>query len=195
MSWTREERFLILIAGQRLDDQKITRIRNELREGFDWLLLVNRAMQEGVASMLYRHSHDLGLFVLMPQWVEEKLKDVYHQTVFHNLKILGFLNELGEVLKKRQVPVIVLQGASLLRDVYKDIGIRPMEDIDLMVRSKDRTSLRQIIEVMGCSHDPIYEDTYRKGIIYLDLHTDPLSSERIKARKWIMSADSTHFWD
>jgi len=195
MNWTREERFLTLIAGQRLDDQKITCIRNELRDGLDWLLLVNRAMQEGMAAMFYVHARDLELFVLMPQWVEEKLKDVYHRTIFHNLKILGFLNELGEVLKKRRVPVIVLQGASLLKDVYKDIGIRPMEDIDMMVRSKDRMRLRQILEEMGYSRDPIYENTYRKGIIYLDLHTDTLSSERISARKWIMSTDSTHFWD
>lgn len=194
MNWTREERFLTLIAGQRLDEKKITCIRNELREGFDWLLLVNRAMQEGVASMFYVHARNLGLFLFMPQWVAERLEDVYHQTVFHNLKIVGFLNELGEALKKRQVPVIVLQGASLLNDVYKDIGIRPMEDIDLMVDPEHMTRFKKVIEGMGYYSDTIYPDTYKKGAIYIDLHTDPLSSERIKARKWIMSADSTHFW-
>lgn len=195
MNWTREERFLTSIASQRLDDKKITCIRNELREGFDWSLLVNRAMQEGVASMFYVHARDLGLFVLMPQWVEERLKDVYHQTVFHNLKILGFLNELGEVLKKRQVSVIVLQGASLLKDVYKDIGIRPMEDVDLMVSPVYKTALKEVIEKMGYRRDATYPDTYRKGIIYIDLHADPLSSERIGARKWIMNIDQAHFWD
>ena len=195
MNLTREEKFLTLIAAQKLEDKKITAIRSEIREGLDWSQLVNRALYEGLASFLYRHLHDLGLFPLIPKWVEETLQRTYHNTVFHNLKILRFLNDLGKILKQEDIPVIVLQGAALLFSVYEDMGIRPMEDIDLMVMPSHKMDLKRILAGMGFSPHPIYPDTYQKGIIYIDFHTDPFSSERIRARRWIMSIDPIDFWD
>ena len=195
MNLTREERLLKLIAVQRLNDRRVAAIESELREELDWSSLVDRALYEGIASFLYRHFRDLDLFSFSPKWVEETLRKTYHRTVFHNLKIVDFLNDLGHILKQENIPVIVLQGAALLLSVYEDIGIRPMEDIDLMVVPSHKTDLKRILAGMGFSPDPIYPDTYQKGIIYIDFHTDPSSSERIRARRWIMSIDPIDFWD
>ena len=195
MSWTREERFLALISAQELGKRKIALVKKELMEPLDWSFLVYKAMQGGLAPLLYRHCHDLRLSKFMPKWVEERLKGTYHLTVSQNLKILAFLTDLAKILKDYNVPVIVLQGASLLIDTYKDIGIRPMEDVDLMVSPENRVHFKKILEQMGYSPDPIYPDTYRKGKIYVDLHTDPLASERISSRKLGIDADPKGLWD
>jgi hypothetical protein len=70
-----------------------------------------------------------------------------------------------------------------------------MEDIDLMVMPSHKMDLKRILAEMGFSPHPIYPDTYKKGVIYIDLHIDPSSSERIRARRWIMSIDPIAFWD
>ncbi len=194
MTLTREERLLKLIAVQRLDNRRVAAIKSEFREEIDWFSLVNRALYDGLASLLYRHFHNLGLFSFSPKWVGETLRRTYYCTVFHNLKILDLLNDVGHILKRENIPVIVLQGAALLLSVYEDIGIRPMGDIDLMVMPGQKMALKKILAEMGFSSCTIYPDTYQKGILHIDLHTDPLSSERIRARKWIMSIDSIDFW-
>ncbi|MBW1701578.1 MAG: nucleotidyltransferase family protein [Deltaproteobacteria bacterium] len=195
MNLTREEKLLRLIAAQRLESTQAAAIRREVNNGLEWYRLINIALYNGLASLLYRHLKDLELFPLAPEWFEEALEKVYNKTVFHNLRILRFLNDLGQILKKENIPVIILQGAALLMSVYDDPGVRPMEDIDLMVRPDHRRRLQRIFQEMGFSSDSIYPDTYRKGIIYIDIHVDILSSERIHARKWVMNTGPEDIWN
>ena len=195
MAISKESRFLALIATQELDTERSADINNLLCKGLDWAGLFKQALYHGLASMLYRHCRDLGLFTHMPEWIEETLKNIYHKTILLNLRILQFLNDFGIILRQENSRVIVLQGAALLLSVYDDIGIRPMEDIDLMVLPDHGRKIKQLLEGMGFSPDPIYPDSYKKGMIYIDIHLDPFSGERINARKQVICHDSNYFRD
>lgn len=58
-----------------------------------------------------------------------------------------------------------------------------MEDIDLLIKSEDINQVSDVLKEMGFYNDNVYPLTYKKGIIKIDLHTDPFSADRIGKRK------------
>ena len=68
------------------------------------------------------------------------------------------MDGLGKALKERKLQVIVLKGAALLNTVYHDVALRPMEDIDLMVRQEHRDELKNLLETMGFVQSPLYPE-------------------------------------
>jgi len=194
MAWSREDRLLKAIATQSLTTRETVLIDDTIRHGIDWFILVQKAVREGLAPLLYRHCKNLGLLSILPDYVREALSRFYRQTTFYNTCLMRYLDELGDVLTKYDIPVIVLKGASLLNGVYTDIGLRPMEDIDLMVRPEDLNGLKRILKDIGYLQDNLYPNTYTKGIIYLDIHTDFLATERIRSRTAVLNIRFEDVW-
>ena len=194
MNNTGENKLLIAIAARSLALEDPVIIKSSFREDVDWKSFISRALNEGLLPLLYRQCRDLNLLSFMPEWAREDLHQSYRQTAFQNLLFLKFIEELGETLQRNNLPVIILKGASLLNIVYTDIGLRPMEDIDLMVHPKDLKGLKILLEDMGLVRDKVYPNTYVRGIIHVDLHTDFLSTHRIRSREGLLKIQSDKVW-
>ena len=70
------------------------------------------------------------------------------QYIQNYLSTTLLLRELKDVLSSlvdRGVEVIVLKGAALVTNLYPDLGLRPMRDIDLLIHRKE---LAQAIEIL-----------------------------------------------
>ena len=59
------------------------------------------------------------------------------------LRLLGELNRAG-------VPVIPLKGSFLAHELYGDLALRPMSDIDLLVRPEDVPRSDAVLRATGC---------------------------------------------
>ena len=89
---------------------------------------------------------------------------------------------------------MLLQGIALMQQIYDDIGLRPMTDIDLWVLQKDYPGLISILSRQGYQRDPIYPNTFRKGSTTFDLHTHVLGADRIKARELLFTKGQEHIY-
>ena len=94
--------------------------------------------------LLYRNlaSHQ-NTDALMP-----KLKGIYRQTWYKNQLLF---REIGQVLNAFQlagIETLVLKGAALNVLYYKDAGLRPMQDFDLLVRLKDQARALQLMNTL-----------------------------------------------
>jgi len=65
--------------------------------------------------------------------------------------------------QSERIPVVLLQGIALLRDVYTDPGLRPTTDIDLWVLPADLSSATSILVHAGYDSDPLYPTTFRRA--------------------------------
>jgi hypothetical protein len=83
--------------------------------------------------------------------------------------------------------VLLLQGMDLIQQVYEDIGLRPMIDIDLWVLQKDYAAFTAILTSQGYQRDPIYPNTFIKGSATFDLHTHLLWADRIRACRFLLN--------
>ena len=67
----------------------------------------------------------------------EKIKGIYRYTLYKNSLVLAGLREILRALSEAGVPVMLLKGGAMILKYYPDRGMRPMNDIDLLVEKKN----------------------------------------------------------
>jgi hypothetical protein len=149
--------------------------------------LIEQAMREGVAGILYKSLLASGRFETLSQVHRETLQSFYYQTVRMNLRLMHALKQVLFQANQKGVAVVVLQGMDLLNEPYEDVGLRPMTDIDLWVSKKDYEELVRILGSLGYERDAVYPSTFKQGSILFDVHTHILWADRIRARKLLLA--------
>ncbi len=114
-----------------------------------WSNLVNLAsIDGGSARLLPLLYHNLQLNCVADPPIG-KLLEEYVQTWCHN-EIL--FHELGNLLRSFQtngIETLLLKGAPLALLFYKDLGLRPMSDVDVLVRRQQARSAIKILHRAG----------------------------------------------
>ncbi len=169
-----------------------------LQGGLDWDILLQVAHGEALAPLLYEIVRDQDL---VPSAIEQELRHAYHQNACRNTLLL---DELGNVLRHlavEGVKVILLKGAALAELVYGNIAVRPMSDLDLLIRLQDLPVTKQVLVALGYTptHVEMHagfnvkfrneESFYKPGIVntYVDLHwrlVSPSYYQRTLATEW-----------
>lgn len=62
-----------------------------------------------------------------------RLKGVYRRAWYESRQLFHRVQPIARALADRGIPVLVLKGAALLLDYYRQHGLRPMADVDLWV--------------------------------------------------------------
>ncbi len=151
--------------------------------------LIDLANKEGLTCLLYKNFEKSGLLETLSPQQRERLQSTYYRTAGFNLKLIHELEEILERVNRENIRVVLLQGMDLIQQLYEDIGLRPMTDIDLWVLPKDYPGFIAILSSRGYQRDTIYPDTFRKGSTTFDLHTHLLWSDRIRACKFLLNKD------
>lgn len=152
--------------------------------------LIEGAVQEGLAGFLYKalmKSESLGFFIPSQR---DLLESAYYRTVRSNLILIRDLKEVLCALNRRAIPVVLLQGMDLLHGLYEDIGLRPLTDIDMWLRTEDYPAAVDLLGNLAYRRDAVYPQTFRKGSTTLDLHTHLLWADRIRARKRLLNREA-----
>ncbi|MBI3798298.1 MAG: nucleotidyltransferase family protein, partial [Deltaproteobacteria bacterium] len=120
-----------------------------LRSPLDWPHLCQRAAEVGmsgiVASQLQRlermHNLDLPL---------EPFSQTLHGVFRHSGTLLAFLSALSGTLRQKGLQVILLKGGALIKTVYREQpGLRPLGDLDLLVRAEDLPGGEEVLRLHG----------------------------------------------
>lgn len=104
----------------------------------DWAWLAMLAQHEGVAPLLYwRWGIPNRWPVEMPETARRELQSAYYHTAARNAMLVSELQQVLKALGSRGVRAVVLKGAMLATTLYPQIALRPMNDLDLLVRRED----------------------------------------------------------
>ena len=113
----------------------------------DWDGLLIQAEQQGLGPLLHWHLHDLGDVIPVQARRATRLLFLrHHQT---NTVYAEVLREILEALDKAGIDVLVLKGAALCHTIYPEIGLRPMRDIDMLIRKKQCRQAQDLLITMG----------------------------------------------
>ncbi len=85
----------------------------------------------------------------LPEGLKEKWEEAYFSTIIRNTEIFDLLSQLLVECKRKNIRIIVLKGPSVIADVYGDVGLRPMADLDILCRKQDLLALRDIVYSLG----------------------------------------------
>jgi hypothetical protein len=172
----------VLNAVYRHDD----RLRRLMAGRVDGDRLIAMAVKEGLAGVLYRGLEKAGVLETLSGEQRARLQSLYYLTLASNVTLIHELAGILELINRERIPVVLLQGIALLRDVYVDPGLRPTTDIDLWVLPADRPYLARILVGRGYEGDPLYPTTFRNGTRVVDLHTHLFWAERIRMREHLV---------
>lgn len=132
-----ENRLLIACARTKLDDKSIHEIKNIINSDLDWEYLLGNVSQHSIGSLLYKNLKAVNDEKKVPEYVLNNLRQYYHCTVARNLQLFNKLENVLRILDSAGIKVVLLKGAVLAETVYKNIGLRPMSDIDFAVNFDD----------------------------------------------------------
>jgi hypothetical protein len=163
-----------LRAGQWKDARRLAR-------RVDWDAFVRAAETAAVAGLLHRSLASAPADLAVPARTRESLAGAYRATLAQNLRRFQALEEALGALSKRGMEPVILKGALLAETVYADPGVRPMRDVDLLVRREDLSGAEETLLALGferlgtpgraTSEALHYQRGYRRGRCKIELHT------------------------
>ena len=114
-----------------------------------WDEVLDIALPHGVAPLLHRALQLGNALDAVPEQSRVRLEEERRATAFANLRNLGEFRRVAQALREQDIPVIALKGLHLAELVYRDIGLRPMVDMDLLVPRSQRKDALNVLRKLG----------------------------------------------
>jgi Uncharacterised nucleotidyltransferase len=141
---------LLLLAARVQLDERAGRALAALAGGpIDWPGLIALAMREGIGPLLHAHLLRLHLLEGVPPGSRARLTDIARRVWATNAVLADGWGEATSALRAAGVESITLKGMVLAHTVYPEPGLRPMADIDLLVRPETRTVALATLQALG----------------------------------------------
>ncbi|MDP3142569.1 MAG: nucleotidyltransferase family protein [Candidatus Omnitrophota bacterium] len=140
-----EKEFLILATKNKLTENEIKLLQNIIEEGIDWHKILSLALYNNVGPILYKNIQNLPEDTI-PERIREGLKENYTESFLKTAPIYDDLAKLLAEFEKANVKIIILKGCSFAELLYGDFSLRPLKDIDLLVRKSDWPKIKEILD-------------------------------------------------
>ena len=131
-----EENFLIRYCSRVYPDQDIVNaIDSQLNLSLDWAYIIEEAQDQDIAPLIYYH---LSRFKeKISSHVLSELKKIFEKVRDTNSRLYEELKKIIRCLKENNIDAMLLKGMDLAARIYPDIALRPMTDIDLLIKKED----------------------------------------------------------
>jgi hypothetical protein len=123
-----------------------------IQNGPDWGYVLDSSIRHAVAPML---KHGLDALADMqgledvPRTVMEDLTELYRGSGRRNARIFEALREITAAMCLAGAEPVALKDVQLAVDIYPDAALRPMGDVDLLVRRDDWDAAAACLESLG----------------------------------------------
>jgi len=125
----------------------------------------------------------------------EVARGVYRRTWYVNQLALRRNGEIVARLAAAGVPSLIFKGFALAILNYRDLGARPMEDLDLIVDPDQVDDAVRALEPMGFSPSPGSE--VMSGLLTKDRHVTDRDGNAVELHAYslVASADDSDLWE
>ncbi len=103
-----------------------------------------------------------------------RLKDSYLKNTARNILLLKQVKLLKKQAEGEGIPFLLLKGAALAITVYRETGLRPMADIDILVRPQHADRLKELMRQNNMH--PLFRDTNQNWLFAIKSHIMPYLS-------------------
>jgi len=115
----------------------------------DWQNLLALAAMHGITPLLWHRFEQKGLDKVVPDAAAATFRAALRRNAMNNLRLNGELRFLLTALNAENISLILLKGIVLANTIYENIGLREMNDIDVLARPADLTRIADILIEMG----------------------------------------------
>ena len=146
---TTEIKLLLALSKPELniDERKI--IDDIILSVKNWDLFFECAVDLGIGPIVNYHLARQKQINTIPPDIISRFDQTYLLSLRRNMVLIEYFQIIQENFAAHQIPCIPLKGIYLAESLYKDIGLRQMSDIDLLVKEKDIQTCLNILSDMG----------------------------------------------
>ena len=137
-----ESRFLLACIRAAAEPRKIQEL---VRLNHDWEKILEQAGQLGIAPIIYSALKQVTDSSQIPSESMEQFHASCARNTIRNMNLYRELKEILVAFAQEEIPVIVLKGAALAELVYQNIALRPMADLDLLVKKEDLDAAEHLL--------------------------------------------------
>jgi len=145
----KDNELILLLSRSELKNNELSRVEDLFKEDLDWSYIFERSKQEGVACLLYQHLKKVPLKDFVPVETEEALKNTYYSNSLRNASIYAEIKKLLQVFNVEKIKIVILKGIFLAENIYKNIALRPMTDVDILIKKEDFAKVNEILNSLG----------------------------------------------
>lgn len=109
-----------------------------------WLEIFKLSQAHQVSPLIYNNYKST-----IPSEILPMFESSYLETLANNMRLWHELCNIRNLLKESNISIIPLKGIMFADLLYKDIGLRPMSDIDILLHKKDIEKASTIISTLG----------------------------------------------
>ena len=136
----------------------------------DWPALLASAERHGMGPLVYRHLR--AAEVSLPQSTASYLMGLYLRPRHANQVRARVLEQVLRAYHAADIEPLVVKGAALCHWLYPELALRPMSDLDLLVRPGQVERGRQILRELGMSAPLPPSGQVDKSLPTAGLHVD-----------------------
>ena len=118
----------------------------------DWPALVNQLGPHRLGPLLHWQFRQYG--IPSPPEIRRTLAGMYARQIPIAAAQQQALVEITRALDSEGISSVILKGGALAHTVYAEPALRPMEDLDILVRPTQLESARQVLQDLGFSAPP-----------------------------------------
>lgn len=186
------QKLILLSATTQVSEASADALQKLLKSHIDWPFLIQYSVSQGTAPFLYKMIKNQHLESLMPEPVYKALEAGYYRTYSKNVLAQEALKEVLNAFNKASIKTLLIKGMASAQYIYKDPGLRPMSDIDLLVENNNLLIAEQILFDLGYKNACPYKsfklrtlniynhlNAFTKANTKIELHHDLSSSHHI----------------
>jgi Uncharacterised nucleotidyltransferase len=143
-----EAKLLLNCSRTQMDAVNAEQIVTLLQREIDWSYLLQMATRHKLSPLLYRSIEAVAPAAL-PENVRGELKNHIQVGVQGNLFLTKVLLDLLDIFTQHSIFVIPYKGPVLAASVYRDLALRPCNDLDILVHEQDILMAMDVLASCG----------------------------------------------
>jgi hypothetical protein len=144
-----ENKLLIALSKIALSEDDIFTINNLILSIKNWPNIYEAAVMLGIGSLISRHLIRYEQKDTIPKIIISKFNQLYYRSFSRNIILYEHFKKIHQAFEVNKIEIIPLKGIYLAETYYKDIGLRQMTDIDLLVKQEDVEKCIKILMNLG----------------------------------------------
>lgn len=143
-----EAKLLLCCAQGFLQEGSSERLQSLLEEEIDWDYVIRKACLHGIVPIVYRTLEGM-TEERVPKAVLNKLHVYTRMIADRNTLLVDELNTILKLFSSQGIEAIPLKGPLLATELYGNLELRPMGDLDILVRTQDVLKAKGLLLARG----------------------------------------------
>lgn len=179
---------LLILLRSDIDAEALRRIDGIIERTLDWDYILRCAQRSHVAPQVYHSLKTIGRSEAVPPSVWREFELSYRKTGIRNTLRYEELKKVLRSFEEAGIRTLILKGAALAQEVWGNVALRDMADIDLLVREEDLEKADTVLIESGYGYYEGYraKEWYEENHHHLAPYNNPAKSMVIEVHRNIV---------